>query len=402
MTDKKLADIFDGVHHSCVLFFYQIAKKDSCLRWHCQWARSRYVCFRRLLKKNQLIYQFMSLDELIKKLWPSYEKKHHDIKVWILFLEKLSAQMVRGNSFLSALKSLRNNSRLPQTFIYRSINYLENGMYVYPLWDNEEVPLPHYCKKLLQCAETGGYLHGGLKKVIAFLNLQIEAKHQLQRCLIYPCCVLCISMVFMGTLTLTLIPKMEDFCYQQNIVVSGLTAFLFALSHHFFALMSSTIVGVAVFLFLLKLKKISLRQYFMERLGRPLMYSQFAMNLSALMGTGLALGECLKLTLPIFKSKFSLDGILLKLGNGKTLSEALFQFPIEFRNILQTAEVSGQYLPALEHLSSVYYQRYQNALQQWIKWIEPLSIIFVAGFVFVVLLILFYPLLQTFENLQLL
>lgn len=309
--------------------------------------------------------------------------------------------MVRGNSLLLALKSLQNDTRLPQMFIYSSISHLESGMYIYPLWESEKVPLPYHCKKLLQCAETGGYLHDGLKKVIAFLNLQTEAKRQLQRCLIYPCCVLGVSMVFAGTLALTLIPKIEDFCYQQSIAINGFTSLLFNLSHHLGVVLSGTMVGVAIVGFLLSVKKISLRQCFIERIGSSLLYSQFAMNLSALVSSGLALGECLKLTLPIFRGKFSLDNILLNLGNGQTLSEALGQFPSEFRSVLQTAEISGQYLPALEHLSKIYYQRFQNTLQQWIKWIEPMSIILVAGFVFVVLLTLFYPLLQTFENLPL-
>lgn len=384
-----------------VLFFYQIAQGNSRLHWRCQWARSRYACFRRLLKKHQLIYQFLSWDEIIRQFRTKSEKKIYNINTWVLFLNKLSAQMVRGNSLLSALKSLQHDIRLPKHFIYRAVNYLENGMYIYPLWESENVPLPYHCKKLLQCAETGGYLSEGLKKVITFLNLQADAKHQLQRCLIYPCCVLCVSILFTGVLTLSLIPKIENFCYQQNLTINQLTASLFALSHHFFAIMGGVIAFFMLLLLLLRMKKISLRPYFFEKLTHSLQYSLFAMNLSALMSSGLALAECLKLTLPIFKGKFSLDKILLNLGNGQKLSEALAQFPTEFRNILQTAEISGQYLPALESLSDMYYRRYQNTLQQWIKWIEPLSIIFVAGFVFVVLLILFYPLLQTFENLPL-
>ena len=384
-----------------MLFFYQTVGQDSRLHWRCRWARSRHACFRHLLEKNQLVYQFISLDELVQKNGPSREKKRYDIKVWTLFLEKLSAQMIRGNSLLSALKSLQNDLRLPQTFICDSINHLENGTYIYPLWESEKVPLPYHCKKLLQCAETGGYLHDGLKKVIAFLNLQTDAKRQLQRCLIYPCCVLGVSVVFAGTLALTLIPKIEDFCYQQSIAVNGFTSLLFNLSHHFGAIWGGMMVCLVGIWILLSIKKVSLRQWFIEKVGSSLLYSQFAMNLSALVSSGLALGECLKLTLPIFRGKFSLDNILLNLGNGQTLSEALCQFPSEFRSVLQTAEISGQYLPALEHLSKIYYQRFQSTLQQWIKWIEPMSIILVAGFVFVVLLTLFYPLLQTFENLPL-
>lgn len=384
-----------------MLFFYQTARRNFDLHWHCCWARSKYACFRHLLRKNQLIYQLASFNDFIKKFWPKLEKKHYSINVWILFLEKISAQMVRGNSLLSALKTLQNDSRLPQKFTNLAINCLENGMYIYPLLESEEVPLPYHCKKLLQCAETGGYLHQGLEKVIASLNLQINTQRQLQRCLIYPCCVLCVSILFMATLTITLIPKIEDFCYQQSIVVHGLTAFLFALSHHFFSFMLGSIICLSVLLFLLKLKKISLRQLLIEKWGTSLLYSQFAMNLSALISSGLTLKECLKLALPIFKNKFSSEEIFFKLGNGQTLSEALSQFPMEFRSVLQTAEISGQYISALDHLSKIYHQRYQSALQQGIKWIEPMSIIFVAGFVFAVLLILFYPLLQTFENLPL-
>lgn len=384
-----------------MLFFYQTAEQGAHLRWHWQWARSRYACLRALLKKNQLIYQLTSADGLIKKIWTKPEKKRYAIKLWISLLEKLSAQMMRGNSLLSALKSLQNDSHLPQTFIQLSINHLENGMYIYPLWENKNIPLPYHCKKLLQCAETGGYLHDGLKKVISFLNLQTDAKQQLQRCLIYPCCVLFVSMIFAGTLALTLLPKIEDFCYQQNIAINGLTALLFNLSHHFFGILGCVAIGLLGILFLLNIKKISFYQYFLEKLDSSLLYSQFAMNLSALISSGLTLRECLKLTLPIFKGKFSLDTILLNLGNGQTLSEALAGFPTEFRGVLQMAEISGQYLPALDHLSQMYYQRFQNTLQQHIKWIEPLSIIFLAGFVFTLLLILFYPLLQTFENLPL-
>ena len=341
------------------------------------------------------------MDELIRKNNLKHEKKRYNIKNWTLFLEKLSAQMVRGNSLLSALKSLQNDLRLPQSFIYPAINHLENGMYISPLWEGETVPLPYYCKKLLQCAEIGGYLHDGLRKVITFLNLQTETKHQLYRCLIYPSCVLGVSVIFAGTLALTLIPKIESFCYQQNIAINGLTSLLFDLSHH----LGNILLGLMAFIIgvrlILSTQKISLRQYFIEKMGGSLLYSQFSMNLSALIGSGLALGECLKLTIPIFRGKFSLENILLNLGNGQTLSQALDQFPIEFRNVLKTAEVSGQYLPALDHLSKIYYQRFQNTLQHWIKWIEPISIILVAGFVFSILIILFYPLLQTFENLPL-
>ena len=383
-----------------MLFFCLATNVGRHLRWYCKLARSRYDCARYFFTKNKQIYKLVSLKDLWQYFVVDRVKKTYTHTNWFAFINKLCVLSSQGNALISAFKILKNDIQMPQNFITHGIERMENGNFIYPLWYEIKNPIPDNCRKILESAEIGGYLFEGIKSVKDFLVLQKNIKEQLRRCFIYPVCVLSVTIFFLCLLNLFLVPQIEVFCQQQDLVLNGATKVLFGFNHHFGAFLITLLGTLFLTVFVFKLKKFSPVQYIMEHGCGALRYSLFARNFSALLRNHVTLIDCVKLSLPILKNKFSFDKIVMRLNNGGCLSEALRELPYEFYDALQNAEFSGNYSQAFEQLAIMYYQRYESWVQRWIKWAEPLSIILVSLFIFVMLLTLFYPLLQIFQGMN--
>ena len=385
-----------------MLFFYQIKQKSERYQWKFQWARSQWHCLRNLVKKGHYPYRFFSLQSFLnKKLFKQQEKLQR--KHWIYFFEKLSAHLHSGKNLANALKALRSNIPIEaqKKFIEEALENLSNGRYLYSVLQDPQYHFSQQQIKLLKCAEMSGYLIQGIDRIHEQLLLKSKISKQLRQNLIYPCCVLSLTIGFCFLLTFFLIPRFQEFFIQQGLPLNRWVRFIFSFNH--------ILPQILPWLALLGLGSLTLfkyqKKYFkhlletlLHKFFSPLYYSSFAINLAELLEQNISLIEALKLSLPHLPNRYFSEEITFALQQGITLSNALKGLPGDFIQTLQSAEINSELAKNLRNLSNIYYQNYENKLLQLVKWIEPTCLLFLACFVFIIICSLFYPLVQLFQG----
>ena len=383
-------------------FICQVENKRGYVRWHVKRASSFYACVRFYLTRGVYIYKIISLSNYMLQKTSSLKK--NGTKYWEYFFEKLHSLLASGETLLTALNVLQEDKSISQTFVAKALINLKNGLFIGPLWYDESVPLNKGQMYLLQCAEQGGFFTQGVKQIKESLHFQIKVKKQICRGLIYPACVLCTMFCLMCVLSLFWLRNMETIFKEQAIEPGVLGKFIFSANHYFIPIFCSfLLIGCFVFIFL-KLRNISLLdkvERFIEKRCRWLQYSIFSMNLSAFLENNFSVVEGVKIALENFVDKSTQNNVLLGLNNGQSLSAALSFMPKDFYMTLQNGEISGEVVETLKQLSQMYYQRYEEKLIQWTKYTEPLCLISIAVFVFLLVIEIFSQLLQLFESINL-
>ena len=382
-------------------FVCQVDCNHKLTNWRIKRASSFYACVRSFLKNHIYIYKIISLSEYLKQKLDFWRRKPE--ANWGYFFEKLHSLLVSGETLLTALKLLQEDKTMPQRFISKAITNLKNGLFIGALWDETSVPLNEGQKNLLQSAEQGGFFMQGVKQIKTVLRFQSTSKQQIRRGLVYPTCVLGVMVVFMFVLSLFLLQNVETFFMEQNIEPGAFTKFVFSMNHYFVPLSLCFLLMFAVVLIVLKVKNISLLDKFellIEKRCQWLQYSLFSLNLAEFLENNFSILESVKMSLENFVDKITQNNVLLMLNNGKTLSESLSFMPKDFYLTLQNGEISGEVVTVLKQLSQMYYQRYEEKLSQWTKFVEPLCLVAMAVFVFLLVMVVFSPLLQLFQSIS--
>lgn len=383
-------------------FICQVDYGHKVASWRIKKASSFFACVKSYLKKHVYIYQIIPLSEYVVQKVSFFKKNGKNY--WEYFFDKLYSLLRNGETLLTALTVLKEDKNSPQRFIEKSLVNLKNGLFIGALWNEEDVPLNKGQKYLLQCAEQGGFLKQGVKQIKEALRFQSKVKKQIRRSLVYPGCVLCVMFVFMGILSLVLLRNVETFFCEQNIVPGMFTKFVFSVNHYALPAFFCFLVVFLVVSIFLKLKNISLLdkfELFVEKHCRLLQYSMFSINLAEFLENNFPVVESVKMSLDNFVDRITQNNVLLLLNSGKSLSESLAFMPKEFYLSLQNSELSGEVSETLRQLSQTYYQRYEEKLSQWTKFIEPLCLIMIAVFVFLLVMAVFSPLMQLFDSINL-
>jgi len=376
------------------------------VKWKIVKAYSKFHCFRLLFQRHFHLCKFISWYDICDRLSLISQPKYVNEQKWLYFFEQIHAQLSIGKNLLNALKGLplKNLENVQKQFVKQAIDRLSNGYYMYPLLTNPQLNLTQQQARLLQCAEVGGYLMRGLERMKTMLELQCKIQKQMQQSLIYPACVLTIAFIFFCIMSLFLVPKFETFFAQQNLSMNHFMQTLLWLNHKAPAFILTIISLISIFTLFLKLKKLSIISYverIFEHFCVQFKYSLFAMDLAELLDNKIHLLESLRLACNVLPKNFSYTRISLALHSGLPLSKAMHGLPEEFIQSLQTAEVNGRLTKILREVSKMYYKSYENKLLQWTRWIEPCSLMAIAFFIFISVILLFYPLLQVFQSLDL-
>ena len=383
-------------------FICQVECGCKNVGWRIKRASSFFSCAKSYLKKHIYIYQIIPLSEyVVQKV--SFLKKTEK-NYWGYFFDKLHALLSNGETLLTALTVLQEDENGPQQFTEKALANLKNGLFIGALWDEEKVPLNKGQKYLLQCAEQGGFLTQGVKQIKEALRFHSKIKKQILRSLIYPGCVLGIMCIFMCILSQVLLRNVETFFCEQTIEPGIFTKFVFSVNHYALPLFFIALCSLLAICIFLKLKNISLLdkfELFIEKRCLLLQYSLFSINLAEFLENNFPMVDSVKMALDNFADKNTQNNVLLLLNNGKNLSESLAFMPKEFCLTLQNSEISGEVVRTLRQLSQTYYERYEEKLSLGTKFVEPLCLIAIAGFVFLLVLAVFSPLMQLFDSINL-
>ncbi len=322
---------------------------------------------------------------------------------------QLSALIDAGLPVARALQVLlrqRHKPRLQQE-LDRVLKELEEGLSLsqaFRRWDQ-------FMVSLLKAAETGGLLSDILQRLARFYEERLRLQTKVVTTLTYPLIIFFISMlIFLGMVTFIL-PQFADVYARLGSDLPEYTRFWMQVSASLrspWALGGLLILGLAIY---------SVRQqqeYYALMLQKGLigvpvlgeLIAQFAVTrLARTLGTLLLCGVPLTQALEIAKSPlYPMDEIQQQVSEGVPLHEVLTQYPRLFPEMLTAmiavGEETGELHALLLKAADYYDQELEGLLSRMTSLIEPAIIILLGGLIGSVVIGMYLPMFQLFNQIQ--
>ncbi|KEO82663.1 type II secretion system F family protein [Tumebacillus flagellatus] len=319
---------------------------------------------------------------------------------WGRFSEELGRLLEGGVPLLEALAFLAGRSERRVRELAEGMGgQLRAGNTLSESMHRERAPL--LVLALVQAGEHNGDLAGNLARAAASCAQRETWRRERQQAMAYPffLCLLLLGLLLF--LFEVIIPRFADLYAGMGVHLGATTRMMFALGRHDFLVLTGLLAGAALLFFTLRRCRRSLpvfRHY--DLLDRT---HQWTITLGVLVEGGLPLLQALEiqsnLALPADSTAVS-KRVSSAIRQGFSLSTALLHEPFENSLLLsvQVAEATGDLGRSLLAAATDLAARRKQRMDLMLKMFEPLLLLVVGGFVGVVALFLFWPMLDLLQS----
>ncbi len=262
---------------------------------------------------------------------------------------------------------------------------------------------------LVRAGEATGRLYKSMSDLAGYLEGAERLKEKVKSAMTYPLFILCFAFLVVLGVVFFLIPKFEDMFSQAGAQLPLLTRMVVGASH--FAIQTWPymlgIVIVGIFAFKKALKIRSFRYQFDKNIlripiiGKEIIHkslmAQFCHTLSALLSGGVGLSTSLDITskvvhhLPV---EGAIGFIRDKVVAGANMSDEIRAqkiFPGLVGKMVAVGERTGTIDEMLKRTAQYYDDELDNIIQKLTALIEPVLIIFIGGFICIIIVALYLP-----------
>ncbi|MCB9060392.1 MAG: type II secretion system F family protein [Halobacteriovoraceae bacterium] len=326
-----------------------------------------------------------------------------------LFTKQLSIMVNAGVPILQSLEILYKQTKQP--VLRRSIKSIatdvEEGKTLAEAMSKQRGFDKLYCN-LIKAGETGGVLDGILAKLAEHLENHERTKKQIKSAMTYPIIVLIIGCCVVYGMMVFVVPKMMDMVKDSGGEVPAITQFVIDISKFFqnwsWVLLIGAIGGGVFISSIVKTpkgKKIK-DQVFMNLpvFGDVVIKANlkaFTNTLSIMLTSGVSIIDSLDITIDIIDNVIVQKDILKvkkQVVEGKTLAQPLSRikyFPDMVSQMIRIGEQTGNLDEMLIKVAKVFEEEVNSLVSNMTKLIEPFIIVFLGGFVAIILLAMYLP-----------
>ncbi|MDR0445271.1 MAG: type II secretion system F family protein [Puniceicoccales bacterium] len=355
-----------------------------------------------------------------KTLARHFQKKHLSREQKSHLIQQLAILMDSGMELRPSLAILlEQGSRFScmAGALRHLIQHVESGKDLSEALASMEDEFESYEIAMVRSGESVGKLPKALMRLSELSAKSARIRKTLISASFYPLTVLFVSTVIVLLLTLFVIPRFEEILSEQ-IGPHGMpifTAIILRSSHcllQHWKLITTTVF--CSFLLLLSLRKWKFFQLLYDRmlLKIPVLRSiivewniiLFSRTFGELLHCGSPLMESLRLAREIVKSatiRQSLQHALNDLAHGMTLSEAMGRhhiLPPTAQGLISVGDRSGTIGAMMNRIAENYEYQLNGSIERMTKLLEPMLILFLAGFVGSIVIGLFLPLVVIIEG----
>lgn len=266
-----------------------------------------------------------------------------------------------------------------------------------------------YCALIL-----AGEQHGNLTQTLQYahklITQQYNTKQHIKKSLQYPCITLAVSSILIISMVLFIVPQFQQMYHQLGGTLPKSTLILLNIIHQLNYIIPSTLTSLlllaAIFKMIIKhFPPLQIKLYkmylYIPKLGTLLRYytlAKWLQILGSLLQSSVDFVTALNISRQIFGSPYLLQQASLcqsTIQDGKKLSESLSNVDLCLANditFIEIGECTGEVGAALLALSDNYQHFHQQAIQQFIRLLEPLIMVILALGLGAILIILYLPL----------
>lgn len=259
---------------------------------------------------------------------------------------------------------------------------------------------------------------------------QLELEGKIRQALIYPISIVIVAILMVITIMTYVVPKIEKIYQDSHVNLPGLTQMIINLSHFIrdYGIFVSIGLGVLVGGFIFALRQKAFRYWVDQRIFVIPIFGEilrkktlivFSEFLATLLGAGILIDKSLSIIRSGMGNAYyegEIDGILLDIKTGKSLSSALGGeyiekkirgeknpeddrlyskridcFPVELSMAVKIGEQTGSLSKMLQKTAIRYNKEVDASVKNLSSMLEPIIIVVIGGIVGVIIMAIMLP-----------
>jgi len=333
---------------------------------------------------------------------------------------QLSTMVSSGMSILRAiyvLEAQTESKKLKETLLAVG-RHVEAGLLLSDALEHHPKVFSPLYVSMVRAGETGGVLEGALLRTADQLEKDASLRRQIRAAMIYPTLVITFAAVVLLALVAFLIPVFENVFKQFGGKLPALTQFMVGFSHmindqwYILILAVGTIGGSFVFW---KRSKRGRAQWDAFKLRIPMKIgnvvqkvciARWSRTFSALVSAGVPIMQAIDITGRTAGNAVierSMQTVITSVKAGGTLSEPLRKakvFPPMVGHMVGVGEETGALDSMLAKIADFYEDEVAAAVKALTAIMEPVMIIVVGGIVGVIVISMYLPLFDVYNNIR--
>jgi general secretion pathway protein F/type IV pilus assembly protein PilC len=308
---------------------------------------------------------------------------------------------------INLTKNQTSNQKL-QKFLEHLESEINQGKELYLAIKSQNfIKLPNYILESIQIAQKSSKLDLILIEMANFLIQEEKISSKTIQAITYPAFVITISIILVGVMLTTMVPKIISIFSSLNQKLPTPTKIVISLSNfikdNYFLILFTLVVVIAISIWLYKRKKVKLfihsfllKLPILKKLITSKEIGRFSYLSFVLTSSGINFIDAINLssnTIENEKIKSNFKKALIKVKEGEKLSTALKEINFYDENFIQTIaliEETGEVKNILKNISELYLNEYETQISTLLSLLEPLLMIIVGaviGFIITAMLL---------------
>jgi type IV pilus assembly protein PilC len=338
------------------------------------------------------------------------------LKEIVIFARQLStmfkSEIPAVEVFETVAKQIKNNYF--KNKIMEMVEKIEGGSSISKtLSDYPDIFSPFFVN-MVHSGEISGKMSDVFSYLADYLEKDYDFKTKVRGSLIYPVFLTVVFIGVMAILVSFVFPQLERFILDANLQVPDTTKFFFSLfgfirSWGWLLLLIPLIIFFILYFYIRNTKEgkelfheFILKVPFLKSLLRNIYLARVSLNLSTLISGGLSIVKSLEITSSVVGNSVY-EKIILEASNGVKKGEMISYviskypafFPPFFVQIVAVGEKTGQLTPSLKNASEFYQKEVESGLDNFMKILEPVLIVFFGILIGFLVASVILPLYQT-------
>jgi type IV pilus assembly protein PilC len=333
---------------------------------------------------------------------------------------QLSTMVSSGVTILRALHVLESqtSSKLLQSTLAAVRQDVEAGLLFSAALERHPKVFSQLYVSMVKAGEAGGVMEGSLMRVADQLEKDASLKRQVRSAMIYPTLVISFAVIVLLALVAFLIPVFEGVFKQFGGHLPTLTQFMVGLSHlvnNQWYLLLGGIIGTAAAFIFWKRSERGAAQWDRFKLRIPLKIGEvvqkvciarWSRTLSSLTSAGVPIMQALEITGRTAGNKViesAMGSVINSVKSGGTINEPLRMakaFPPMVSHMVGVGEETGALDNMLSKLAEFYEDEVAAAIKALTSILEPAMIILVGGIVGVIVISMYLPLFDVYNQIH--
>ncbi|MBT8080840.1 MAG: type II secretion system inner membrane protein GspF [Gammaproteobacteria bacterium] len=270
---------------------------------------------------------------------------------------------------------------------------------------------PELYRATVAAGEQSGHLDVVLERLADYTEARQELRQRVSGALIYPIALVIFSVLIVGFMLMTVVPKIVTVFESTRAELPGLTKLMIGTSEFLQSFWLPLIIGVFAVGWAIRwvlqregprrrYHRLLLRLPIIARLTRGVNTARFTRTLSILAGSGVPILEALKISAEVIENVPMRDAVLeasLRVREGASIAKSLAAsklFPPMMIHLVSSGEAGGRLEDMLARAAAGQEREVDGLIAALLGILQPLLIILMGGIVLTIVLAILLPIFE--------